>query len=1061
MTMLAWALPFEFDQPVWLWLGLLIPVMVVASLRSLAGLDPLRRVLSLAARSVVIILIVICLAGIQSVKRNDDLTVLFLMDRSDSVQTLQTYQEEWIRESAENKPPHDRVGLIDFSRYAFVQQLPDKAGYHLPAGRLPMMPDKDRTDAASAVSLAMAMFPHDTAKRMVLITDGNDNLGDLITEARRAKADGIPIDVVPLWYQHTNEVYFDRMIAPTHAEKGEQVPLRMVLNTQRRVSGTIEIYQNDRLIELPQEQTRVELAPGNNTFFMKLPVTDGGAQTYEAIFRPDDRNMDNIPLNNSATAFSFVSGVSKVLIISGNPEQDAVLAEALAEENIDVELRTAAELGSFDLLHMQNYSTIVLANIPASTFTDKQQEELAVYVRDLGSGLIMLGGDDSFGAGGWIGSPVEDVMPVTFEIMHKKVIPRGALVLIMHSCEVARGNYWGKQMAKKSIDTVSSRDYVGVLAFSYSPMGVSWEVPLTENANKAAVKARIDRMQIGDMPDFAQTMQMAHKELTAGRGADAAQKHVIILSDGDANPPSSSLLRDYKTAGITVSTIAIGWGAHVRPQTMRDIAKRTGGRFYEARNPRALPQIFMKESKVVRRSLLVEQDIRPDVYHRHTSLMAGFDGADVSIPMLHGMVLTTARNSPDVQMPLVRITDDPQPDPILAHWQCGLGKSVAFTSGLWHAWGSDWTAWSSYSKLWAQVVRWTLRQESPANFETFTKIDGGTGRIVVDALDKDASYLNFLNFTSRLVTPDRESKPLEFTQTGPGHYEATFDADKAGQYLAHLQVREGGKYRGTIRTGLSVPFSPEYRELHTNEALLRQIVDITGGRFLDGDEAKAEVFTHDLPPTEAKQDVWAWVLAWLLLPLFLLDVAVRRLASAIALSIVVEILILAVLLGGLQIWMSGTLGILGALVFAELVGWTIRFRSIGPIFAFLTHGVTAMARTGERSEESLGKLKDTRDRVRGEMNAGGAEPLARLNLGKEAREASYVGRTFDAGEDEDTGVTGSLDEVLGGAQASGAPADKTRKPAPSDGASSGGDAESATERLLRAKRRAREDQDKT
>ncbi|MHC4066201.1 MAG: vWA domain-containing protein, partial [Planctomycetota bacterium] len=448
MTALAWATSLGFDKPAWLWLCLLVPVLVLVSLRSLAGLDPVRRVLSLVLRSLVIVVVAASLAEVVKVRRNDDLTVMFLMDRSQSVKEKLDQQEEYVRQACRDLPPNDRVGVIDFARNAFLEQLPMRGGYHLEPGRLPEMPNKDRTDIAAAIRLAMAMFPHDTGKRIVVLSDGNDNMGDVLTEAHRAKADNVVIDVAPLHYQHRNEVYFDRMVAPTNAEEGEQVPLRMLLHSQRATTGTIDLYHNDRKVELPAGYARVELQPGNNPFVIKLPIQGSGPQRFSAVFTPDDAGSDTIVDNNRADAFAFVSGRGKVLVVTSNADHDARLVEALRSENIRVHVQDATE-GEMDLLQMLEYSCIVLANVPAHTFTDEQQQALARYVRDMGGGLIMTGGNDAFGAGGWIGSPLEEVMPVSFEIKHKRVIPRGALVLIMHSCEIPRGNFWGKEVAKK------------------------------------------------------------------------------------------------------------------------------------------------------------------------------------------------------------------------------------------------------------------------------------------------------------------------------------------------------------------------------------------------------------------------------------------------------------------------------------------------------------------------------------------------------------------------------------------------------------------------------------
>jgi len=1054
MSLMGLSLPFEFEQPTWLWLVLLVPLLAVASWRSLAGLDPVRRIAALVVRGALVVLVVCCLAGVQRVQRNKDLTVMFLMDRSHSVEGLQAFQDEFIREASLEVPPNDRLGMIDFARNAFLQQTPMRGGYFLEPGRLPVMPNTDRTDVSSAMRLAMAIFPHDSAKRIVLMSDGNDNMGDLLSEARRAKADGIPVDVVPLWYERRNEVYFEKMMAPTYAEPGEQVPIRMSLVTQHAVSGTLSIYHNGVLVDLPPDRSHVDLKPGSNTFSMKLVATTGGAQTFDAVFRPDSDAMDSTALNNTASAFSFVSGLSRALLVTAKRQNDAALFDALRSENVDVDMKTAAELGEFDLLQMSNYSTIILSNIAAATFTDAQQQSLATYVKDTGSGLIMLGGDEAFGAGGWISSPVEDVMPVSFEVKHKRVIPRGALVLIMHSCEIPRGNYYGKEMAKKSVDTISSQDYLGVLAYSFSPSGHNWEVPLDVNTNKAAVKSKIDKIQIGDMNDFGPPMEMAYKELTAGRGRDAAQKHVIILSDGDPQGPSAALLANYVREKITVSTVGIGWGAHVVGTTLKSIADKTGGKYYEARNPKALPQIFVKESKVVRRPLIIDERFQPRIVQSDIEL--GIDAGEMALPPLGGMVLTSLKQSPNVVAPIVRVTDDGN-DPVLARWQCELGKTVAFTSGHWPIWGEDWTRWGKFAKLWAQIVRWTMRQEAPANFDSYTRIDGNRGRIVIDALDKDASYLNFLKLQSNVVGPGNRVIPVQFTQTGPGHYEAAFDADQAGQYLASVQVHEMGQFRGTIRTGLSAPFSPEYRDLRANEALLRHVADITGGRWLDLPARDARVFSHDLPPTEAKRPAWEWVIAWLLLPVFLLDVAVRRLASWLALSIAVEAVLIVVLLFGVGT-VGSAWGVVGTLILGELVGWALRFRYIGPLFDLLTHSVTVLGRAGDRSAAALEKLKTARDRVRDELDGSSPAGLKRIAQEEERASPAAAKRRFDVGEQKAPTPVGDLHEALGGAKAAEAFQERRRPPAPAD-AGKTGEEEAATSRLLRAKRRAKEDLD--
>ncbi len=1048
-------LPLSVDQPVWLWLLLIIPVLSVLSVvswRVLGAIQPARRTLAIVVRCLVIIVLALCLADVTYVRTTDKLTVFFLMDRSDSVKDLQQVQEEYLKTVGEQikSKPDDRVGMIDFASNAYLQQLPMHGGYHVPVGRLPEMDYRDRTDVAAAIRLALAMFPHDSAKRIVLMSDGNDNMGNILMEAENAQAAGVQIDVVPLWYEHRNEVYFDKLVAPTRVSEGDVVPLRMLLHAEQGTSGHVDIYHNGRLIDIPREESRIQLRKGNNPFTVKIPVQGGGPQRFEARFVPSDPERgDSIEENNTATSFSFVAGKSKVLLLTMREEDDLALVEALAKENIDVEIRDVSS-GELDLLDLMSYSVVILANVPANTFTSEQQMDIVNYVSNLGGGLIMTGGDESYGAGGWIGTPLAEVMPVHFEIKHKRVIPRGALAIICHSCEIARGNYWGTEVAKKSLETISSRDYFGVLTYSWSPGGVNWDVPLQIASNKSAIKNRIDKMVIGDMPDFDTTMKMAVKGLAA---TDAAQKHIIIISDGDPSPPVPSVIANMKKLKITCSTIGIGFGSHVMEASLIDIAKKTGGKYYPCRNPKKLPKIFVKESKVVRRSLISEERFSPQVQYAASEMLAGISSGE-ALPPLGGLVLTSPKD--ESQIALVRLGEDGVADPVLAHWQAGLGRSVAFTSGFWPRWGDAWVSWPQFSKLWSQIVRWSMRQDAPANLDVFTRISGNEGTVVVDAVDKDAGALNLLTLPGVIIKPDQQTEQLVFTQTGPGHYEAKFKVDQTGQYIANVAVNENGVSQGSIQTGVSVPFSPEFRELTTNVAMLEKVKDITGGRWHDdmSQAASHPIFDHDMPPTLAKEPIWEWMLAWILLPLFLLDVAVRRLASWLAFSIVFELVLMVVLLFGVGVIHGPWWGILGVIILVELVGWSMRFRSIGPLIESLTSNVAVLGQAGERSTASIGQLKGVRDRVQDERSTDAS--------GKSTTKPSHKpdidrGARFDVGDDAAKIDAGDLRESIDSGSAG--KKDKPQAPKQPDRDATDGDDEDATSRLLRAKRRARRDMD--
>jgi uncharacterized membrane protein len=881
-SMLA-ALDFlRFESPGYLALLALLPLLVLLSFRSLSGLGPIRRWLAIAARCLVVGCMVLALAGAQCARKNDNLSVIFLIDRSNSIpRELQQKAFEFVSKSTGARRPDDRVGVIAFDGAAAVEQLPMNK---LALERVTAPVEPDQTDLAAATRLATALMPSNTARRMVLISDGNENVGDVLEEARRVGTAGIPIDVVPIQYEHANEIVFEQLKAPPTANAEETINLQMILRSQQPATGKILLWHNEQLVDLdekgPGAGYPVSLNTGPNRYVIPVPLRVAGAHRFRAEFQPDNSPDDTVVDNNEGRAFTVVSGQGKILILTTEADlkEEApsalLLKQALERERLVCDVEVAGE-NPIDQVRLLEYSLVIVSNVPAGDFRDEEKQAMAVYVRELGGGLAMIGGDESFGAGGWMGSAVEDVMPVSFEVKNTKQIPKGALCLVMHACEIPQGNYWGERVAVESVKTLSSRDLVGVLAWQWFGADKGyWVVPLQEVGNKTAVVQQIMKMSMGDLPDLDPLMRDGVNALIARK--DAAAKHMIVISDFDPQAPRSDLIDTMKKNGITCSTVAIGYGGHwIDEGRARDIATSTGGKFYRTDDFSKLPQIFIKEATIVRRSLVSEQTFTPRVRDAFSPVIAGLTGE--GIPDLGGMVLTTPK--PLASVPLIRKAEDGD-DPLLAHWQVGLGKTVAFTSGMWNRWGAAWVGWPRFSKLWAQVARWASRQSESAAFDVTTTIQGGKAKLQIDALDKNASAVNFMDMRGALVTPGQKSEPLRLTQTGPGRYEAEFDARDRGNYIVSLQYNMGqgrDAISGTLRTGISVAYSPEYSRLEPNLPLLDEVKARSNGRIIDGADTKAAFDRAGLQRAEARNSIWE-DLVRLMLVLFLLDVAIRRIA---------------------------------------------------------------------------------------------------------------------------------------------------------------------------------------
>ncbi len=882
---MSWLFSHErFDQPTWMWLALIVVALWFFSRRSLAGLGPIRRRLTMGTRAVLIIVLVLALAGMHRVLRNDHLSVLYVLDVSKSVPLeIRRQAEEFIIDSSKDLRKDDRAAVLTFDGRTNIEQLPtlpdlNQQGIHVDPpfaeGQRP-----DQSNLAQALRMAAACARSDTNNRVVLISDGNQNVGDALEEAKNADANNITVDVLPLRFEHGSEVVFEQLRAPPYANLHENVALRMVLRSDRETTGEVFIYkrvgQNDDMIDLQPGKDgsgqRVTLREGRNAFTIRLPIQNERAHEFRAEFVPDDRTADVIGENNVARAFTNVEGPQTVLFIGNDADRegDELLMEALAKENIRVEWESAAAV-DVSTATLQEYSAVILSNVGADNFSGEQQRSLANYVRDLGGGLIMLGGDDSFGAGGWQGSIVEDVMPVKFDVDSVRQIPRGALAIVMHSCEMPQGNKWGIETAIAALDTLSRLDYYGVVG--WGAVGFHWEVPMQICQNKEAIKQKIRNMQNADMFDFDAPMRMAYNALMNCK--DAAQRHMIIISDGDPQAPSAGLIALMRGNKVTCSTVSVFPHSGFEIGTMKKIADDTGGKYYSLSKPgdeKQLPKIFIKEAKIVRRPLIRDEIFVPKVRPHLSDILIGIDGP---FPQLKGYVVTTPRSTADVEMPLVT----KRGDPLLAHWLCGFGRTVAFTSGWWKRWGSEWTDWENFSKLWSQTVRWSMQQGSAANYDVTTVMEGDQGRVIIESMEDAGSATRFRQFQGRVISPDGESHGLELVQTGPGKYEATFRANQKGTYLVNVQApATQSEKAAVIRTGVTLAYSPEFKDLTVNEALLKEVALETDGRILGFGDNSEKVFAHNLPEVVTRTPIWD-KLIMAAIAILLLDVAFRRLA---------------------------------------------------------------------------------------------------------------------------------------------------------------------------------------
>lgn len=888
----------DFERPLYLLLLLLVPLLWWASFRSLVSLGRARRLVALALRTLVLLAIIFALAEVQVVRRDNRLAVLYLLDQSLSVPEAERQaMRELVNASIlRHRRTEDYVGVIVFGRDAAIEVPPFDDDVQL-GPRVESLFDPEYTDLAAAMRLAMASFPENAARRMVIASDGNENLGDALDQARQAAEQGVGIDVVPVRTGALSDVLVEKVSLPADIRADQPFDLRVVVENAsgegaeaRPVRGRLIVSEQSGDQPRVVSDEQVTLEPGKNVFSVRQQIGAPGGYAYAARFVPDDPADDAVPQNNRATAFAYVGGKPQVLVIEDheNAGEHDVLVERLRQKELEITLRTSDQLFT-DLPELQRYDTVVLANVPREHFSERQIDMLVRNTQQLGCGLVMLGGPNSFGAGGWSNTPLEEAMPVDFQIKAAKVVPRGALALVLHACEIAEGNHWQKVVAKESIRTLGPQDYCGVLHWNGTEQWL-WRPGMRQlGDSRDRMLAMIDRMTPGDMPDFQPTMEMARRAMADL--ADAAIKHMIIISDGDPAPPSSRVVNALRNGNVTVSTVAIGAHGPAGHKVLADLAQATGGKYYVVNNPRALPRIFQKEARRVARPLIFEDErgFSPSIDFPNETVR----GLPGQLPPITGFVLTTVKQNPLVEVALL----SPRPsttenNTILASWTYGLGRAVAFTSDAGTRWTAGWTSWEGYDTLFSQIIRYSMRPSGgDTNFIVASDVKDGQVEVVVTALDKDDAFLNFLDLKGMAIGPQMEELPIRLEQTAPGRYVGGFAANEAGSYFMSISPGPG---QAPLRTGINIPYSAEYRRLETNDALLASLARVrpeggAAGQLIDEpDEAKrpeallaADPFRRDLRPAVSRQDVWPLVL---LLGgcLFFFDVLNRRVTLSFA-----------------------------------------------------------------------------------------------------------------------------------------------------------------------------------
>jgi len=855
-----------FDAPLALGLlPVLLSIVVALHVASRRRLGKGRRRAALVVRSLLLASLVGALAGLQLVLPVDRLAVVFVADLSDSVGTAGREEAlAYIRDSLTEKGGEDVAGIVAFGGDALVERLPSDLAE---IDRIASTPVRNATDIGAALRLATALFPDDAQKRIVLLSDGNDTTGSGQTEAALAAARGIQVETVLTGLGGRDEVLVERLSSPSTARLGEEIEVTGDITSTVAQPATVRLFVNG---DLARSQA-VDLEQGPNRVSFAFTPKDPGFLRFRIVV---EAARDTFNQNDRADANTIVKGEPKVLVVKGNEDVAAQLVDALRTERQAVDTVIPEGLPS-DLAGLADYDSIVLVDVPRLRLTDKAMAALQVYVRDLGRGLVMIGGPRSYGAGGYTDTPLEETLPVDMGVRDRQKQPDVALVVVIDksgSMDACHCNSFdggsqggsgiagvrkvdiGKEAILRAASALNAQDELGVVAFDES---AHWVVQTTPLGGLQDLQARIAAIQpLGQTNIFA-GLDQAVQSL---KQATATRRHIILLTDGwSSSGKYDDILKQMKAAGITLSTVGAGGGSN---PFLEQLARNGGGRYYSAANPASIPDIFLKETQQVSGQQIVEEPFYP-ILTSSSPILRGIDGG---YPQLLGYNGTTAKAA--AQTVFVTARDDP----LLAQWQYGLGRAVAWTSDSTGRWAKSWLGWPSFARFFSQMVGWTFPGEESGGIEAQLLDRGGRSYLRVESVNSDGSPRDFYATRVAMVGPDLTTSTVDLSQVAPGVYEAPVANLDSGAYAVRVtQTKPGAAALGRT-LGLVAPTAAEYRLLGANEPLLAAIRAATGGAVV-GDPA--DVWVHDLRVTSEYTDLWPWLLVLALL-LWPLDIALRR-----------------------------------------------------------------------------------------------------------------------------------------------------------------------------------------
>ena len=831
---------------------ILIPIILVFMYIVLKKFKNLKRknLVNLISRILVIIFIVCAMADITLSIKGKNISTIFILDVSDSMSTFKEKGIEFIDKALEEMPKNNKAGVVVFGDNASIDKVMDNKKEYSGIKSAPL---KSATNIEEAINTSFSLFDKNASKRIVLITDGEENKGDLLNSVVLLNKENIDLKVYKVSNESGNEVYVESVKVPDNISIGEEFTVTTTIESNVQTKGKLTLFSGrDKKAE-----EEVEIQKGTNTFVFKDVQTTGGFKNYRVLIETDE---DTNGINNEYSCFTNVIAPPNILVIQGKENSALGVIETLKNTSCNYNI-VSPNSAPRNLNELLEYKTIVLCDVHKDDLNSGFMDNIESYVKDYGGGVVTFGGENSYALGGYKNTSLEKILPVNMDKKGKNEVPPISISLIIDkSGSMSSGNgevsklTLAKEAAMNALDSLRESDEINVIAFDDTYQNV---VEMQSASDIKNIKEMIGGITVGGGTSIYPALEQGYKAQLNSKGKI---KHIILLTDGEDSFSLSnytSLVNDIKNEGITLSTVSVGEDAN--ESLLQALANQGSGRYYHTDKYTDIPRIFAREVLLSAGTYIINEEFTPSI-SSNSEILSGINTKE-GIPNLKGYIGTSIKEN------ATEILTSNHHEPILASYRYGIGKTVSWTSDINGQWSSDYLTWNKGAQLIKNAIYWTIPELS----------DEGKLSISQEGNEALIEFYSDSNLEGSKIKAIYNSESgsngeIELIEEEPGKYTGKVKLDEIGFYNFNVREEKDGEIINNYTGAFSLQYSDEYK-FNKNKDKVKTLVSAVNGKFINNSK---DVFKGELKEAYKKINLSNIFLIFALV-LFFLDIVYRRL----------------------------------------------------------------------------------------------------------------------------------------------------------------------------------------